>query len=148
MSPSTFKNKILIGEAYASTLIEALENAKREINIIMYVWQDYPDDPFNDVSRITHLILSAHRKNLNVRIITNFNEVRNRLSVLGLNVKTLVDKNIVHAKMVTVDRSLAFVGSHNFSRSSLTSNVEISQKITDTEDIEKLNKYFETLWQS
>lgn len=140
------KNKILIGPQYASELIFELEKVKKDISIIMYVWTKYPDDPFCDPSRITSLILDAHRRGLKVRILTNFSATCDWLCSLGLNARLIAGSRIVHAKMVILDSNKIFVGSHNFSRSAMTSNIEVSTLHTDFSDVDPLLRYFNSLW--
>jgi phosphatidylserine/phosphatidylglycerophosphate/cardiolipin synthase-like enzyme len=147
MHPSILENKTLIGPSYAPDLISELEKARHEINIIMYVWTQYPDDPFCDPARITHLILDAHRRGVKVRILTQFPATKNWLCSLGLNARVINNTQIVHAKFVSIDRKLCYNGSHNFSKSALTSNIEISTKHYDEQSIKQLNDYFNSLWQ-
>ena len=147
MSTIDTKDKLLIGGEYSTELIEALEKAKVSILVVMYVWAFYPDDPFCDPSRITHLILDGHRRKLDVRVITQFNEVKNKLEKLGLNVKTLGNQKLVHAKFFIIDNKTVFIGSHNISNSALNSNVEVSTKSERPDYVKQLKDYFNVLWQ-
>ena len=70
---------------------------------------------------------------------------RNRISKGGVKV-CLVTKPYIHAKLITADGSEAFVGSENFSPTSLDRNRELGILVNDSNIIRVLSSTFDADW--
>jgi phosphatidylserine/phosphatidylglycerophosphate/cardiolipin synthase-like enzyme len=72
------------------------------------------------------------------------------LSTAGVHVRTYADADdaplYIHAKMIVADNTRAFVGSENFSETSLNENRELGIMISDSAIIKSLLKTFADDW--
>ena len=95
-------------------------------------------------------LVAAENRGAHVRLISNQGDSSNAkgLAVLeqaGVQVHLLTSPYI-HAKLILVDGSLAFVGSENISSSSLDRNRELGVLLSDRQAIASLESTFEGDW--
>ena len=95
-------------------------------------------------------LVAAEKRGVHVRLISNQGDSTNArgLAVLeqaGVQVHLLTSPYI-HAKLILVDGSLAFVGSENISTSSLDRNRELGVLLSDRKAIASLESTFEADW--
>lgn len=138
----------IIGPEYAKKVIPEINQAKRCIDIVVYDWRWYQNDPGNPVQVFNQSIVNAVRRGVRVRVIGNSEDVLKILRGVGCETKKIYSKRLVHAKMILIDEKNIVVGSHNFSQSAFTMNQEVSVIIRDCEDAPKLQKYYNSLYNS
>lgn len=148
MPPIVCKNELLINEEYTNRVIALIDSAKSSVLIMMYNWLWYPSKPYDEVSQINHSIIRAARRGIDVRCITNFSEIVSTLTEQKVRALQWKNSRAMHAKLVIIDEVYYILGSHNFSQSSVGSNIEISMLSEDPLGGALLKHYFDTLWQS
>ena len=141
------QTRTIIGAEYPKKVIPIIDGAKRTIVMCMFEWRWYKDDFAHPVSLFNSALLRAHRRGVNVRILTNYAEVIAFAITLGFNAKKWPDKSLLHSKFIIVDGEKCVMGSHNITQSAFTSNIEISTIVDDPDDIRRFSNYFEMLWQ-
>jgi len=65
----------------------------------------------------------------------------------GISAKKLACAGLVHAKIMIIDDNIVILGSHNYTHNAFIVNQELSVILSDVENIESFNKFFDSLWQ-
>ena len=141
------QTRTIIGSEYPKKVIPLIDGAKRCILMCMFDWRWYKDDFAHPVSLFNSALLRAHRRGVNVKILTNYAEVIDFVTGLGFNAKKWPDKSLLHSKFLIFDDKTCVIGSHNITQSAFTSNMETSIILTDSDDIKRFSAYFDALWQ-
>ena len=113
---------------------------------------DIENEEMQDKSVEDHLI-SAAQKGVNVRVVmSSSNSVndpnapgRDRIKKGGVKVR-LLNKPYIHAKLIIADRSRAFVGSENFSPTSMDRNRELGILVNNPQILQTLSTTFDKDW--
>lgn len=138
--------KIIIGKQFVPAVLPLLEAARESVKIIVYDWRLRMNDPLHPVSVFTSALVRAAERGVEVRALVSNEMVRRELMQYGLKVKMLYNEKLVHAKVLLVDDRLAVVGSHNYSQSAFTMNLEVSLAVDLLSQENELTAYFNRLW--
>ncbi len=130
---------IVSPENSLSRMTDLIDSARNEI----LVYAEEMENP-----EIENLLISKAKKGLKVNVIlaspkfiTSNGDSGKYLSQNFVNVKYL-EYPFVHAKVVVVDRSVAYVGSINFSTPSFKDNREVGIFVSDKQAIDKIVSTF------
>lgn len=137
---------VLIGKKYVEKVIPQIEAAKQNIDIIVYDWRLRASLPTSPVSLLVQALLGAQRKGVRIRALVNSAEVQRNLKFYGIEAKVLQTQKLMHAKMMLIDDSIAIIGSHNYTQSAFSTNLEISLCCTFANKDNELSNYFKNLW--
>jgi phosphatidylserine/phosphatidylglycerophosphate/cardiolipin synthase-like enzyme len=137
-NPSSGRQSVILtNEDYFPALLEAIDNAQKEILISMFSFKagdhknSYPD-------RITAHLAGAIKRGVNVIVVLerpgNKSDELGRqniqtgkiLEAKGIRVFFDSPNKTTHTKLVVIDEHLVFLGSHNFTQSALKYNNEVS----------------------
>lgn len=140
--------RLLHNKDYFSDVEHALRNAKSQIDIMAYDWRWYENSPDHPIQRLNSLIVLAASNGVQIRAIMDKSDQAARLRALGINARFTRQSLIQHAKAISVDRDILYVGSHNLSGSAIEHNVELSVGIDDDELIKQFTTYFDVYWQT
>ena len=138
----------IIGKEFATKVIPLIKNAKRKIDIVVYNWYWYPDQPACDIQKFNTAIVQAAHKNVQVRVLTNAIRPCNILVQNRVLAKQWLHRKNLHTKLMIIDNSIAIIGSHNYTMSAFTRNLELSVIISGVKIMKKMDAYFDSLWQS
>ena len=121
-----------------------IQNAKQSLDI-------YNEEMADDT--ITKALEQAEKNGTKVRIVMTYTTtnkaVFNELTQAGVDIHTFASskKNLyIHAKMILADKNIAFIGSENFSYTSLNKNRELGIFVQDANILASLEKTFNTDW--
>ena len=149
--------QIIINRDYPEKIIPLLNQSKTNIDILMYQWGYYSHLTNCNIQKLTLSIKSAIIRGVTVRVLLHAgspndnlraknSETFNHLQSWGANVKWYRSGGRLHSKLLMVDKTFAVLGSHNFSKQSMSSNVETSVLVEGSGEIRPLQEYFELLW--
>ena len=136
----------IIGDQFPKKVIPLIDSAKYSIKIIVFDWRWYPDDPGAAAQLFNQSIVRAVRRCVEVKVITNCEQIVKILNSLGCKAKKLYTKNLVHAKMMIIDNSVVVLGSHNYTQSAFTTNQEISICVSEVGNIDEFIKAFNFIY--
>ena len=144
LPPPTFALPLVISPANARReLHELIVSARQSLEIYVLSLED---------DSIAAALAAAADRGVRVRILTNpptgsdsYADERALVRTRGGFVGFLESPNI-HAKVVIVDGTRAFVGSQNFTATSLDQNREVGILITDPAVLQRLQRTFESDW--
>ena len=149
--------KFLIARGYTKEVIPLIDNAKTNIDILMYQWGYYSYSGGGLIQKLNYAIKSAVIRGVSVRVLLYLggpsdklrqvnSEIANYLRAWGAQVKFCGSGGVLHAKTMIVDRTIAIVGSHNFSKRSMGGNIEIGVLVEGSGEIRPLQEFFNILW--
>ncbi len=147
----------IISTVYPKIIIPLIDNAKTNIDILMYQWGYYPHKSQSEMQKINYAIKSAIIRGVKVRVLihpgtasdpiaSKNSETVSHLKTWGAEIKYGTKPGLHHAKMVLIDLSFAAIGSHNFSLKAMTANVEIGVVVEGAGEVRKFQEYFDILW--
>lgn len=136
--------KALENEKYFQVLADKIKEAEKEIEICMYLFKT-TESPNNLANKIVDGLADAAKRGVKVSVLMEENGSQNddlnaqnhqtakKLKAAGIKVSFDGKKITTHAKLVVIDRSLVFIGSHNFSHTALGTSNETSLMVESKE---------------
>lgn len=140
------QNETIIGSEYPLKLGRLVDVAKTSIDILMFDWRWYENDFSHPLQIFNQKLVSAVRRGVCVRTITNSAKVVETLNLLGFYAKKWPQKNLLHSKLVIIDNKIVVSGSHNFTGNAFCSNIETSVVFNDEKIALQFSEYFNNLW--
>lgn len=136
----------LIAGKFVEDSIAIINAAKNSIDVCVFDWRWYPDDPGAPCQRFNQSIVQAARRGVKIRALVNGQRVQQHLSSIGAEVKRHISKHLLHLKMMIIDEKTVITGSHNYTQSAFTSNYELSVILSDGIDVTPFKEFFDNLW--
>lgn len=136
----------IISKDFPKVVIPLLDSALFSIDIVVFDWRFYKNDPANAVSLFNTAIARACRRGVSVRCLVQNDGVVDRLKELGCNARKLNSKRILHTKLLIVDKTQVVIGSHNYTQNAFTSNHEASIFVVLAHPDNQLMEYFNNLF--
>lgn len=131
------------GDACLARLRELIRSCRSSLDICVFTITD---------DRISRLIVDAHRKNVNVRIISD----NDKSLDIGSDIRRLADQGVptrldqvsdhMHHKFALFDNQIAVSGSYNWTRSAADRNEENIVVSDDPRILSPFRNQFERLW--
>lgn len=141
------KNQVVIANEFVKCISPHIERARKSIDIIVFDWRWYADQPGSDCQKFNQLIVNALRRGVRVRCVVNSDDIAMKLRSVGAEVKKHLSTHLLHAKLMIIDEDTVITGSHNYTQSAFTANYELSVILTELENIEPFNLFFRNIWQ-
>lgn len=136
----------IISKDFPRVVIPLLDSALHSIDIIVFDWRFYRNDPANPVSLFNSAIARAVRRNVDVRCLVQNDGVVDKLTELGCWAKKLNSKRILHTKLLIIDKKRVIIGSHNYTQNAFSSNHEASIFVKLSDENNGLVEYFNNLF--
>jgi phosphatidylserine/phosphatidylglycerophosphate/cardiolipin synthase-like enzyme len=136
----------IIGKEFPEKVIPLIDNAKTSIKIIVFDWRFYPDDNNSSVQNFNRSIFSACKRGVEVKALVNSESLLACLKQNGVQAKKIYSVKLMHAKMILIDDEILVIGSHNYTQSAFTMNLEISVIVPLDKDDKVLSNYFKNIW--
>lgn len=140
------KMQALVGSDFPKYVIPLIDSAKKNIDIVVYDWRWYQDDPSHAVQQFNTALVRAVARGVQVRAVVNTPLLIKQLSDVGIWARQTKDKRTVHTKMMLVDRQKIVIGSHNYTRNAFGSNIETSIIAEIPEGQDRFAQFFENLF--
>lgn len=137
---------VFIGPAYVEGIIRLIENAKRNIDIVLYDWRWYADQIAHPCQRVNIALTNAVRRGVRVRAVVNNNIALASLKSAGILARQLKDKRTLHCKLVILDDATLVIGSHNFTRNAFAHNIEASVVVSIPSETTRLREFFDNIY--
>jgi len=136
----------IIGKEFPQKVIPLIENAKKTIDIIVFDWRWYPQDPGSQVQLFNQAIVRAARRGVKVRVIANNDEIVRVLKQIGCEARRILTKKLVHCKIMIIDNETVIIGSHNYTQSAFQMNLELSVILDNLENAADFSNFFQNLF--
>jgi phosphatidylserine/phosphatidylglycerophosphate/cardiolipin synthase-like enzyme len=137
-------------------LLDDIKNAKSDISLAMYMFKT-DDKRFNLSSYIQKALIEASERGVKVfivldsesrkkSIIEKFNsETGEEFIAAGITVVYDNPRKRMHSKAIVLDKTIAYIGSHNFTHSALKYNNEASVRIVSKEIATEIDDYIRNI---
>jgi len=136
----------IIGKEIAGKVIPLIQKAKVSIEIIVYDWRWYPNEPGINIQKFNNEIINAAKRNIIIKVIAEPEKTRQILNQNRVEAKKLISKKTIHTKLMLINGEIAIIGSHNYTKNAFNLNEEVSIITDDKETIDRLKEYFNNLW--
>ena len=136
----------IISKQFPEVAIHLIDSALSSIDIVVFDWRFYKNDPANVVSQFNIAIAQAVRRGVAVRCLVQNDGVVDNLKKIGCWAKKLQSKRILHTKLLIVDKKSVIIGSHNYTQHAFTSNHEASILVHLSNEKNELVEYFNNLF--
>jgi phosphatidylserine/phosphatidylglycerophosphate/cardiolipin synthase-like enzyme len=145
---------LLENREYYNKLLETIRKANQSVYVVMYVVKYDPKEPDDPVNMLLQVLVDFYKAGKDVKLLVDDETYKSYPET----VQYLVNKGVpvrldpkagttTHAKIVVVDSTYVFVGSHNWTESALTANNEVSALIISKEIAREALAYFSGLWE-
>jgi cardiolipin hydrolase len=131
------------GDDCENAIIQSIKKATKSIKICVFTISD------ND---ITAEIISAHKRGVSVKVITDNDKLNDR----GSDIRTIADAGVIvkidqtsshmHHKFCIVDKAILLTGSYNWTRSAAERNQENVLVTDESKVVRSYLHEFEKLW--
>lgn len=138
--------QIILGNKFLKKVIPQIEQAQKSIDIIVFFWSFSEHDINDPVSRLVLALQKAQARGVKVRVCVNSEAVLAKLSNMGFNVRHIYVSKLMHPKVMIIDNITAIIGSHNYTMSGLSLNLEVSCIVKLDGDNNELLTFFSSLW--
>lgn len=136
----------LIGADFPKKVIPLLDSAKKNIDIVVYDWRWYANQPAHPVQQFNAALVRAVQRGILVRAVVNAPLLLPVLTSVGIRARQSSGGRVIHAKMIIIDDEILILGSHNFTRNAFGSNVEVSAIIPFGSDGARFRDFFNRLY--
>jgi len=136
----------LIGNDYPTKVIPFIDNAKANIDIIVYDWRWYPNNPSFNVQQFNSALVRAVSRGVVVRAVINTPQLLPILTSVGIKARWTRNKRTLHAKFISIDNETLVIGSHNFTKNAFNFNLEVSILTNIPDGITRFAELFENLY--
>jgi phosphatidylserine/phosphatidylglycerophosphate/cardiolipin synthase-like enzyme len=136
---------VIAGE-FIKKVIPFIDNAKCTIDICVFDWRWYPQDPASPCQLFNQAVVRARKRGVQVRAIINNQGLVNIFNELKIQSKKFVSGHLLHAKFMLIDQKIVITGSHNYTQSAFSSNYELSIILEDIENPDEFSNFFDKLW--
>ena len=131
------------GESCRATIIEQISSAVRQLKICVFTISD---------DRITNAIVTAHKKGVDIEILTDNDKSLdlgsdiNLLAKEGIPIKMDNTSNHMHHKFMVIDERTVLTGSYNWTQSAARFNHENLILTNDGGVVKSFLNEFDKLW--
>lgn len=140
------KVQVLVGPEFPKKVIPLIESSKTSIDIIVFDWRWYPQDPGSTVQLFNQAIVRASRRKVKVQVLSQSPSIIPILKNLGIDAKKLQSRKLLHCKIMIIDKKILVTGSHNYSHSAFSTNYETSLIVEGASIVDRFNNFFNNLF--
>lgn len=140
------ESTLLVGAEYPKYVIPLIARARGKIDIVVYDWRWYANQPAHIVQRFNIALVNAVKRGVTVRAVLNKAELLPTLAKVGIKGRKMKDHRTVHSKLIVFDDTIAVIGSHNFTRNAFGANVESSVIVSIPSGERRFSTFFENLY--
>jgi len=136
----------IIGKEFPEKVIPLIDEAKNSIDIVVFDWRWYPNDPGSSAQLFNQALVRAARRGVKIRAIANNDEIINILKSVGIEAKKLISKKLLHCKLMIIDDETIITGSHNYTQNAFQMNLELSVILKVGDEVKRFLDFFNNLY--
>jgi len=137
---------IAIGRQFPGKVIPLINNAKKNISIMVYDWNWYPDQIGAQIQLFNNAIVRAKQRGLDVRAVVWDRKISELLEQLEIKNKWIGESKLLHVKLMIIDDVIAILGSHNYTKSAFDQNFEASVILYNEKTALEFKKFFNSFF--
>jgi len=136
----------IIGREFPDKVIPLIQQAKKEIDIVVFDWRWYPEQPAYSIQKFNQAIVQKAKSPVVIKVILITKATAAILKSCGVEVSVREFGGLVHSKLILIDDDIVVIGSHNFTYNAFETNFESSVIVKDEFAHAEFKKYFQNLW--
>lgn len=136
----------IIGKEFPEKVIPLIDQSKNSIDIVVFDWRWYPQHLASPAQLFNQSIVRAVRRGVNVRAISNNDQIHAILTEAGIKSKRAYSKRVMHVKLMIIDESTIIIGSHNYTQNAFQMNQEMSVILRDVGADNRFQKFFNNIY--
>ena len=136
----------IIGSQYPRVVIPLIDSAIHTLDVIVFDWRQYKNQPANPVSLFNSSIARASSRGVSVRCLVNNDDIIQMLKSIGCKARKVESTKLLHTKLLIIDKKKVVIGSHNFSQNAFSMNEEASIFVNMNDENNEFVKYFNNLF--
>lgn len=147
--------QLLTDETYFSTLLQHIEQARRRIELAMFLFKT-TEARDNRPAQLAYALIGARRRGVQVEVLLEKSGYDEGINRENEKVAALLHKNRIevrfdtpatttHTKLVVVDGRYVFLGSHNLTQAALKHNHELSLLIDNSLLAREISDYLDRI---
>ncbi|MBA7663052.1 putative cardiolipin synthase YwiE [subsurface metagenome] len=151
--------KLIFDEQALYAYLQGIQSAEKTISISCFKFHLPKKEKVLGTRVLLDHLLIAKRRGINIRILIHFRQPRDQVTTANrdvirelkaakVNVRSLRNNRMCHAKFMIIDNTIGILGSHNLSMSSLRRNFEASVVFTEDSIIAPLQNKFDDLFRT
>lgn len=140
------KIESVIAQEFPKKVVPLIQEARNSINIIVFDWRWYPDNIGSSAQIFNQAIIQAARRGVKVRVLTNCQSIINLLNQNKISAKKFHSKKLLHCKFMMIDDRHLITGSHNYTQSAFSANMELSVILKNLAEPDRFIKFFNNLF--
>lgn len=140
------ETQLIIGNEFLKKVIPRIDSARESIDIVVFFWSFNEHDTTHPVSKLVLALQNALGRGVKVRICVNSENVLAQLYKMGFQCRHIYASKLMHPKVMIIDNEIAVIGSHNYTMSGLTLNLEVSCIVKLNGETNELSTFFSHLW--
>jgi len=137
----------IIGAEFSKKIIPLLDQAKQNLDIVVFDWRWYPDQPGSFVQLFNQAVVRCVRRGVLVRAVVNSPDILAQLQKVGVMAKRLKTPRLIHCKLMIIDNEKLVIGSHNYTASAFNMNMEASAIIDLPDGAGRFGEFFNRIYQ-
>jgi len=136
----------IIADKFPTLVIPLLDSAEETIDIVVYDWRFYKNQPANPVSLFNTALSRAVKRGVVVRCLVSSDVVVDQLNKIGCRARRLHSEKMLHTKMLLIDSLKLVIGSHNYTQNAFSRNEEASVFVNMASIDNDFVKYYNNLY--
>jgi phosphatidylserine/phosphatidylglycerophosphate/cardiolipin synthase-like enzyme len=144
---------ILYNHQYFREVPNYINQARKTVDVAMYLLKYYNDESQNPANNLLHSIANAAKRNVHARALVYEDTLKMSpeaiefLSDNGAEVRVVKDRKL-HEKTILIDDKILVVGSHNITKAAAQYNYEASVALRILNDhlVKKIKRHFDEIW--
>jgi phosphatidylserine/phosphatidylglycerophosphate/cardiolipin synthase-like enzyme len=139
-------HNIIIGSQFSPVVNRYIASASLSIKMVVFCWLINASAKCIPLLLLNNALQNAKRRGVVVQCLTGSEGLTRAIIAKGFDAKLCTQFKIVHAKMILIDDKILICGSHNLSKSGLTSNLELSVVSFFDDCNNDVSRFFDSLW--
>lgn len=136
----------IIGSEFIKKVIPLVNAATSCIEVIVFDWRLPVNEYANPVAELLSALQEATTRGVAVRVLVTNEAIGDLLRKRGFDVKKVYTQKLMHCKLMLIDKQIAVVGSHNYTTSAFTQNLEASIAVRFSTSDNDFATFFKNLW--
>jgi phosphatidylserine/phosphatidylglycerophosphate/cardiolipin synthase-like enzyme len=137
---------LIFGNQFIKKVLPEIKLCKKNIDILVFFWSFSLHDMSDPVSLLVKELQDALGRGVRVRVLVNNHKVGAMLEQCGFDTRHCYTSKLMHPKVMILDDKKAVIGSHNYTMSGFTLNMEVSAIIDLNGADNELSTFFTHLW--
>jgi len=137
---------LIFGNQFIKKVLPEISRAKKSIDILVFFWTFQLHDLNDPVTLLVKELQDALGRGVKVRVLVNNDSVGAILENCGFEVRHCYTSKLMHPKVMLLDCETAVIGSHNYTMSGFTMNMEVSCIVKLNGQNNELSTFFNNLW--